>query len=263
VEHVVAEYGVSERLACRVLGQHRSTQRKVPSTPDDEAALTADIIALATQYGRYGYRRIAALLARAGWVVNLKRVERIWRREGLKVPQKQPKKGRLWLSDGSCIRLRPEYPNHVWSYDFVEDRTHDGRKLRMLNILDEFTRECLAIRVSRKLNSTDVIDVLCDLFILRGVPGHIRSDNGPEFIAKAVRDWITAVGAKTAYIEPGSPWENGYCESFNSKLRDELLSGEIFYTLKEAKIVIEGWRRHYNPASQHPSFYAIEGKRFC
>jgi putative transposase len=253
VEHVVAEHGVSERLACRVLGQHRSTQRKVPSTPDDDAALTADIIALATQYGRYGYRRIAALLARAGWAVNLKRVERIWRREGLKVPQKQPKRGRLWLNDGSCIRLRPEYANHVWSYDFIEDRTHDGRKLRMLNILDEFTRECLAIRVSRKLNSSDVIDVLCDLFILRGVPGHIRSDNGPEFIAKAVRDWITAVGAKTAYIEPGSPWQNGYCESFNSKLRDELLSGEIFYTLKEAKIVIEGWRRHYNTIRPHSS----------
>jgi putative transposase len=215
--------------------------------------LTADIIAFATQYGRYGYRRIAALLERAGWVVNLKRVERIWRREGLKVPQKQPKKGRLWLNDGSCVRLRPTHPNHVWSYDFVEDRTHDGRKFRMLNVIDEFTRECLAVRVERKLNSTAVIDVLCDLFILRGVPGHIRSDNGPEFIAKAVRDWIEAVDAKTAYVEPGSPWENGYCESFNSKLRDELLNGEIFYTLKEAKIVIEEWRRHYNTIRPHSS----------
>jgi transposase InsO family protein len=253
VDHVVAKYRVSERVACRVLGQHRSAQRKTPTTPDDEAALTADIIALATQYGRYGYRRIAAMLARAGWAVNLKRVERIWRREGLKVPQKQPKRGRLWLNDGSCVRLRPTHPNHVWSYDFVEDRTHDGRKIRMLNIIDEFTRECLAIRVERKLNSTAVIDVLCDLFILRGVPGQIRSDNGPEFIAKAVRDWIAAVGAKTAYIEPGSPWENGYCESFNSKLRDELLNGEIFYTLKEAKVVIEEWRRHYNTIRPHSS----------
>jgi putative transposase len=185
--------------------------------------------------------------------VNRKRVERIWRREGLKVPQKQPKKGRLWLNDGSCIRLRPEYPNHVWSYDFVEDHTHDGRKFRMLNIIDEFTRECLAIRVSRKLKAVDVIDVLSDLFILRGVPGHIRSDNGPEFVAKAVRAWIGVVGAKTAYIEPGSPWENGYCESFNSKLRDELLKGEIFYTLKEAQIVIESWRRHYNTVRPHSS----------
>ncbi len=207
--------------------------------PDDEAALTADIIAFATEYGRYGYRRIAVLLRDAGWVVNVKRVERIWRREGLKVPQRQPKRGRLWLNDGSCIRLRPEYPNHVWSYDFVEDRTHNGRKYRMLNIIDEFTRECLAIRVNRKLRSTDVIDVLSDLFILRGIPGHIRSDNGPEFVAQAVREWIAAVGAKTAYIEPGSPWENGYCESFNSKLRDELLNGEIFYTLQEAQVIIE------------------------
>ena len=244
---------MSERLACRVLGQHRSTQRKIARTPDDEAALTADIIALATRYGRYGYRRITALLRNAGWVVNLKRVERIWRREGLKVPSKQPKRRRLWLNDGSCIRLRPEYPNHVWSYDFVEDRTHDGRKYRMLNIIDEFTRECLAIRIDRKLNSIDVIDALSDLFILRGVPGYVRSDNGPEFIATAVRDWITVVGAKTAYIEPGSPWENGYCESFNSKLRDELLNGEIFYSLKEAKIIIEDWRRHYNEIRPHSS----------
>jgi transposase InsO family protein len=253
VDHVRAELGLSERRVCRVLGQHRSTQRKIPTSPDDEAALTADIIALALQYGRYGYRRITALLRGAGWRVNKKRVERIWRQEGLKVPQKQPKKSRLWLNDGSCIRLRPEYPNHVWSYDFVEDRTHDGRKFRMLNVIDEFTRECLTIRVSRKLKAVDVIDVLSDLFVLRGVPGHIRSDNGPEFVAKAVREWITAVGAKTAYIEPGSPWENGYCESFNSKLRDELLKGEIFYTLKEAQIVIESWRQHYNTIRPHSS----------
>lgn len=250
---MIAELGLSERRVCRVLGQHRSTQRKIPTTADDEAALTADIIALALQYGRYGYRRIAALLRDAGWMVNIKRVERIWRREGLKVPQKQPKKGRLWLNDGSCIRLRPKHPNHVWSYDFVEDRTHNGRRFRMLNVIDEFTRECIAIRVNRKLKAVDVIDVLSDLFILRGVPGHIRSDNGPEFIAKAVRDWIKAVGARTVYIEPGSPWENGYCESFNAKLRDELLNGEIFYTLKEAQTVIESWRRHYNTVRPHSS----------
>jgi transposase InsO family protein len=247
----MAEHGVSERMACRVLGQHRSTQRKIPTTPDDEAALTTDIVALAIQYGRYGYRRIAAMLRQAGWTVNLKRVERIWRREGLKVPAKQPKRSRLWLNDGSCIRLRPEHPNHVWSYDFVEARTHDGRKVRMLNIIDEFTRECLAIRVARKLKGADVIDVLSDLFIVRGVPGHIRSDNGPEFVAKAVRSWITGVGAKTAYIAPGSPWENGFIESFNSKLRDELLNNEIFYSLKEARIIIEAWRRHYNTVRPH------------
>ena len=251
MDHVVAELGVSERQACRVLGQHRSTQRKRPTTPDDEAALTADIVELARQYGRYGYRRVTALLRVSGWSVNHKRVERIWRQEGLKVPSKQPKRGRLWLSDGSCIRLRPERPNHVWSYDFVEDRTHDGRKYRMLNVLDEFTRECLAIRVQRRLNATDVIDVLTDLFLLHGIPAYIRSDNGPEFVALGVRQWIDAVGASTAYIEPGSPWENGYCESFNARLRDELLDGEIFYSLKEAQTVIESWRRHYNTTRPH------------
>ena len=237
-----------------MLGQHRSTQRRIPQGRDDEAQLTAAIVDLARQYGRYGYRKIAELLRpRAGWVVNDKRVERIWRREGLKVPSKQPKRGRLWLGDGSCIRLRAERPNHVWSYDFVEDRTHEGRKYRMLNVVDEFTHECLAIRVNRKLKAVDVIDVLSDLFILRGVPGHIRSDNGAEFIAKAVQEWIAAVGAKTAYIAPGSPWENGFIESFNARLRDELLDGEIFYSLKEAKIVIESWRRHYNTVRPHGS----------
>ncbi len=216
--------------------------------------MTADIIELARQYGRYGYRKIAALLrSTAGWVVNDKRVERIWRREGLKVPAKQPKRGRLWLNDGSCIRLRAERPNHVWSYDFVEDRTHEGRKYRMLNIVDEFTHECLAIRIARKLKSTDVIDVLSDLFILRGVPEHVRSDNGPEFVAKVVQEWIATVGAKTAYIAPGSPWENGFIESFNARLRDELLDGELFYSLKEARIVIESWRRHYNTVRPHGS----------
>ena len=255
---------VSKRRICRVLGQHRSTQRRHPNGRAGEERLVADMIALARQYGRYGYplagrrlraiavrRRIAALLRQAGWQVNDKRVERLWRREGLKVPAKQPKKGRLWLNDGSCVRLRPEYRNHVWSYDFVHCRTDDGRAFRTLNILDEHSRECLAIRAERKLNSTDVIDLLTDLFILRGVPAYIRSDNGPEFIAEAVRNWIKAVGTKTAYIEPGSPWENGYCESFNGRMRDELLNGEIFYSLREAQIIIEGWRKHYNQKRPH------------
>jgi transposase InsO family protein len=193
------------------------------------------------------------LRSTAGWVVNDKRVERIWRCEGLKVPARQTKRSRLFLSDGSCVRLRAERPNHVWSYDFVEDRTHEGRKYRMLNIIDEFTHECLAIRVSRKLKGIDVIDVLSDLFILRGVPTYIRSDNGPEFVAKAVQRWIGAVGATTAYIAPGSPWENGYIESFNARLRDELLDGEIFYSLAEARILIESWRRFYNTLRPHGS----------
>ena len=242
---------VSERRACRTLQQHRSTQRRKPMGRQDEAALTNAIVAKAREYGRYGYRRVTALLRADGWRVNAKRVERIWRREGLKVPVKQPKRKRLWLNDGSCMRLRPTHRDHVWSYDFVEDRTHDGRKYRVLNVVDEYTREALAMRVDRKLNSTDVIDVLTDLFILRGPPSYVRSDNGPEFVAKAVRAWIEAVGAQTAYIEPGSPWENGYVESFNARFRDELLDGEIFASLAEAKIVIEDWRRHYNTTRPH------------
>jgi putative transposase len=197
----VEELGVSERRACRVLGQHRSTHRKIPFGREDEAALTAGIVALATRYGRYGSRRITALLRSAGWVVNPKRVERIWRREGLKVPARQPKRGLLWFADGSCIRLRPEQPNDVWSYDFVEGRTHGGGKLRMLNVIDEFTRECLAIRVRPRLRSMDVINVLSDHFILR----------------------------------------------------DELLDREIFYSLDETRVVIEGWRRHYNAVRPHSS----------
>nr|WP_114385284.1 IS3 family transposase [Methylorubrum zatmanii] len=251
VEHIMLTMNVSERRTCRALGQHRSTQRKVPRGRGDEAALTADLVALAERYGRYGYRKICALLKAAGWFVNDKRVERIWRREGLKVPTRQPKRGRLWDNDGSCLRLRPERRDHVWSYDFVEARTHDGRKVRMLNVIDEFTRECLAIRVARKLKAVDVIDVLSDLFILRGVPEHVRSDNGPEFVAKSVQAWIMGVGAKTAYIAPGSPWENGFVESFNARLRDELLDGEIFYSLREAQILIESWRRHYNTVRPH------------
>ena len=200
------------------------------------------MIELARQFGRYGYRRIAALLRDAGWSVSDGRIERLWRRGGLKVPQKQPKKGRLWLNDGSCVRLRPEYRNHVWSYDFVHCRTDDGKAFRTLNLIDEFSRECLAIKVDRKLNSMNVISTLTDQLILQGFPVFIRSDNGPEFVAQAVRDWIAAVGTKTAYIEPGSPWENGYCESFNGRFRDELLNAESFYTLREAQIIIEQWR---------------------
>jgi transposase InsO family protein len=223
-------------------------QRHQSKPRDDEALLTQAVILLATKYGRYGYRRITALLKQDGWRVNHKRVERIWRREGLKVPQKQPKRRRLWLNDGSCIRKRPEYRNHVWAYDFVMDQ-----RFRMLTIIDEYTRECLAIKVDRKLNSTDVVDVLLDLFVIHGVPDYIRSDNGSEFTARLVRQWLKKLKVKTLFIEPGSPWENGYNESFNGKLRDELLNGEIFYTLKEAQVLIEQWRQEYNTFRPHSS----------
>ena len=244
---------MTERRACAVVGQHRSTQRKRPCGRPDEDALTGDIVRLASRYGRYGYRRITALLRSDGWHVNAKRVERIWRREGLKVPRKHPKRGRLWLNDGSCVRLRAERPGHVWSYDFVMDRTHDGRAFRMLTVIDEFTRQSLAIHVDRKLTSESVLDCISDLFIKHGPPEHIRSDNGAEFTARAVRDWLNRLGVKTLFIQPGSPWENGYNESFNGKLRDELLNTEIFHTLKEAKVLIERWRQHYNTIRPHSS----------
>jgi transposase InsO family protein len=236
-----------------VLRQPRATQRYLPDVRDDEEPLTQRIIEIAGVYGRYGTPRVTGTLKMEGWHVNHKRVERIWRQEGLKVPKKQPRRGRLWLNDGSCIRLRPERKDHVWAYDFVQDRTHDGRPFRMLTLVDEYTRECLAIDVARQLRSDDVLERLAWLFATRGVPDHIRSDNGPEFTAKVVRSWLTRVRVKTLFIQPGSPWENGYVESFNSKLRDEHLNGEIFYTLREAKVLIERWRQYYNRKRPHSS----------
>ena len=253
MERACERLGVSERRACRVVRQARSTQRYQPRCREDEEALTSRIVELASRYGRYGYRRVCGLLWLENWWVNHKRVERIWRAEGLKVPQKQPKRGRLWLNDGSCVRRRPERPNHVWAYDFCADRTHDGRPIRMLVVMDEFTRECLSIDVARKLSSEDVLDRLVELFVRRGLPDHIRSDNGAEFTSKRVRDWLSFLEVNTLFIEPGSPWENGYVESFNGKMRDELLNREIFYTLDEAKVLVERWRHEYNRIRPHSS----------
>ena len=246
----LAQLGVSQRTACPALGQHRSTQRKIARTADDEGALTADIVELARRYGRYGYRPITALLRHAGWSANRKRVERIWRREGLKVPANQPKHDRLWLADGSCIRLWPERSNQVWAYDFVADRTRDARKFRMLCVIDEFTREALAIRVARRLDSNHVIEVLADLCLVRGVPEHIRSDQGPEFIATAVKDWIAAVGAKTAYIEKSSPWENGYVERRPEGIILDMDSSESPHGEQEGS----AWNGHFGYTCYHPLF---------
>jgi len=236
---------------------------------DDEGPLVARIVELASQFGRYSYRRITGLLRLDGWQVNHKRVERLWRREGLKVPRKQPKRGRLWLNDGSCVRLRPTHKNHVWSYDFVMTRTSNGLPVRMLNIIDEYTRECLCIKVARNITAQNVLEELFDLMVQKGLPDHIRSDNGREFTAKAVRDWLGRIGVKTLFIEPGSPWENGSIESFNGKLRDELLNREIFTTILEAKVLIENWRREYNQIRPHsslgyypPAPQSIETRRF-
>jgi transposase InsO family protein len=250
---VQQQLGASERRSCRVLGQARSTQRRSPKVKEDEEALREDVVKLARRFGRYGYRTITGMLRAEGWRVNHKRVERIWRQEGLKVPKKQPKRGRVWLNDGSCIRLRPLYRHHVWSYDFVSDQTHDGRPLRMLTVIDEYSRECLAITVGRSLTSDNVLETLTDLFTRFGSPAYIRSDNGPELTSKVVRSWLRELGVKTLFIEPGSPWENGYNESFNGTLGEEVLKREIFFTLTEAKVLIEQWRREYNTIRPHSS----------
>jgi putative transposase len=251
VEYVKGKLDVSERRVCRVIGQPRSTQRDHGIVKDDEGCLRSEIIWLASRYGRYGYRQITGLLKGKGFRVNHKRVERIWREEGLKVPHKQPRRGRLWLNDGSCVRLRPTHRNHVWVYDFVAERTHDGRPIKMLTVIDEYSRECLAIVVERRLQSDDVLSCLAELFVRHGPPEHIRSDNGSECTAKVVRHWLKRLGVQTLFIEPGSPWENGYIESFNGKFRNELLNGEIFYTLREAQVLIEEWRREYNTFRPH------------
>ena len=251
VSELCKKHRISQRHACRAVGISQRVARYEPARRVDESELCSRIIEHACNYGRYGYRRITALLHAEGWQVNHKRVERIWREEGLKVPQKQPKRRRLWLNDGSCVRLHPEYRNHVWSYDFVEDKLSNKKKIRWLNIIDEYTRECLASIPRRNWNHQKVIEVLSGLFIMKGCPSYLRSDNGPEFIAVRLRDWLANVGVTTAFIEPGSPWENGYCESFNSRMRDEFLNGEIFDTLTEAEILTRRWMDTYNTIRPH------------
>jgi putative transposase len=253
VREAQATLRVSERRACKVIRQPRSTQRYVGRQRDDEKLLVRRMLELVRGHRRYGYRRIWALLRREGFRVNVKRIYRLWRREGLKVPQKQRKKRRLGSSANSCVRHRAEHIDHVWCYDFVSDQTVDGRTLKFLTIEDEYTRECLAIEVERSITSKDVIDTLGYLFEVRGAPQHIRSDNGPEFIAEAIRQWLTECSVGTLYIEPGAPWENGYNESFNSRFRDELLNGELFTSLKEAKVVTEDYRLEYNHRRPHSS----------
>ncbi len=217
------KFGLSERHACRIVGQHRGRQRYVPTVLADEDELTRAIIALASEYGRYGYRRVTALLRPDGWRVGKDRVQRIWCREGLKVPRKHRPRSRLWFNDGSCVRLRPLYRNHVWSFDFVQAQTHDGRSQRILTRIDELSRASLALKVARRINSVGVIEALADAMCLHGLPEHIRCDNGPEMISKPLRRWVTKAGSQIQYIAPGFPWENGYCESFNGRLRDECL----------------------------------------
>jgi len=242
---------VSERRACNVLGQSRQTQRYVAKHDDDEPALVQRILELVAQHPRYGYRMIWGLLQLEGWHVNKKRIWRLWKKEGLKVPQKKHKRRSLGAAVNGCTRLKAAGKDDVWAMDFVFDVTANGRSLKWLAIVDEFTRENLALEVSRQFKATDVLDVLRELIAIRGTPGHIRCDNGPEFIAQAVKDWLETSTIGPLYIEPGSPWQNGFAESFNSRLRDELLAVEIFETLKHAKALAVHWRLEYNHRRPH------------
>ena len=253
VQHLQAEFGVSERCACRVLEQPRSTQRYEAAPREDEPNLTKRMRHLARQRPRFGYRRIGCLLRAEGWPASNTRVFRLWRREGLKVPVKRRKRRRLGTSANGCHRRKPEHKDHVWCWDFVFDRTTNGSCLKWLSIVDEFTRECLALKVDRSITSEDVIDTLAELFALRGVPKCIRSDNGPEFIATAIQQWLKRVDVETLYIEPGAPWENGYAESFHSRFRDEFLALEEFETLSTARRLTAPWKEDYNHHRPHSS----------
>ncbi len=246
-------FAVSQRRACQVLGQARSSQRRKLASKEATTRLVARMLELVRERPRFGYRRIWALLRQEGWRINRKRVYRLWRQQGLKVPRRRTKKRRLGSSKNGCIRLRPEHRNHVWAWDFIHDRTQDGRSLKWLTVVDEYTRECLALEVGRRMPSRDVIARLTAMMKCRGAPRHMRSDNGPEFIAQAIRKWLSEAGVATLYIEPGAPWENGYAESFNSKVRDELLAREEFTSLLEARVLGRQWREDYNTRRPHSS----------
>lgn len=253
MEHVQKQLEVSERRACKTIEQPRSSQRYQSQPRDGERELVAGMLELVKQHPRYGYRRIWALLREVGFKINRKRVYRLWRREGLKVPVKRHKKRRLGTSANGIVHHRAMHADHVWTWDFIHDRTEDGRALKFLCIVDEFTRECLALEARRSFKSGDVIEVLKELFLIRGTPEHIRSDNGSEFIARAIGSWLGIAKVKTLYIAPGSPWENGYIESFNGRVRDELLESELFTCLAEAKMLSTQWRLAYNHRRPHSS----------
>ena len=252
-EHLKSQIPVSERRACRLINQPRMTQRYKIKQPDRDKMLTDEINKLSKKHKRYGYRMITAKLRQEGWNVNHKRVQRIWRKEGLQVPYRVKFRKAKGSSNNGCSVKKAEFINHVWTYDFISDQTEDGRGLKALTVLDEFTRESPAIEVGRSIKAKDVISVLEYLFMVRCVPKFIRSDNGPEFIADTVKKWLKNRGVETLYIEPGSPWENGYIESFNGKLRDGVLDREVFYSVKEAKVLVESWRLEYNNRRPHSS----------
>jgi putative transposase len=263
VVKLVDKFATSERRACQVLGQPRSSQRRRPRPRSDEAALVQRMLELVRQHPRYGYRFITAKLRQEGWHVNVKRIYRLWRKEGLKVPKKKRKRRRLGTSENACHRRRAEHKDHVWCWDFIFDRTASGSPLKWLSIEDEFTRESLSLKVDRSITSEDVIDTLAELFAMRGVPARIRSDNGPEFIARAIRDWLAQLEVQTLYIEPGAPWENGYAESFHSRFRDELLASEVFENLAAARRLTANWKEDYNHHRPHSSLGYLTPSEFA
>lgn len=263
MEHLQGSFCVSERRACRVVEQPRSSQRHVSTKVCGDATLVQRIVALSRENPRYGYRRVCALLRREGWAVNKKRVQRLWREAGLQVPAIQQKRRRLGSSQNGCTKRRAEYPGHVWSYDFAMDSTEEGRRLKIMPVVDEYSRECLSIDVERSITSEEVIDTLRRLFTQRGAPRFIRSDNGPEFVARAVRRWLAASGVGTLYIEPGAPWENAYSETFISRMRDELLDREIFANLKEAQVLAGDYREHYNCRRPHGALSYLTPAEFA
>jgi len=253
VGELQARFAVSERRACQALDQPRSSQRYAPTPRTDEVPLTKRMLELVRQRPRFGYRRIGRLLQAEGWQAGLGRVFRLWRKEGLKVPQKKRKRRRLGVGANACDKRRAMAMNDVWAWDFVFDRTTSGSAIKWLSIVDEHTRECLALKPARSITSNDVIDTLAELFAMRGVPKHIRSDNGPEFAAKKIGLWLRQVEVETMYIEPGSPWQNGYAESFHSRFRDEFLAVEEFESLAAARRLTNAWKEDYNHVRPHGS----------
>ena len=253
VTKLQSQLGLSERRACRVLDQPRSCQRYEAKPRSDEEHLVGRMLELVRQRPRFGYRRIAALLRAEGFRASASRIHRLWRREGLKVPVKKRKKRRLGTTANGCHRRQAEHKDHVWAWDFVFDKTTAGSPLKWLSIVDECTRECLTLKCDRSITSEDVIDTLAELFSMRGVPKHIRSDNGPEFVAKAIQRWLGQLNIEALYIEPGSPWENGYAESFHSRLRDEFLALEEFESLAAARKLSTAWQDDYNHHRPHSS----------
>lgn len=264
MEHLRKNFCVSERRACRIVDQPRSSQRYIPTKSGKDMTLSRRMVALSSKNPRYGYRRVWALLRREGWAVNKKRVQRLWREADLRVPpSRERKRRRIGASENGCTRKRAEYPDHVWSYDFAMDATQDGRRLKMMPVVDEYSRECLALEVDRSITAEDVVETLAKLFAERGAPSFIRSDNGPEFIAEAVKGWLVVSGVETLYVEPGAPWENAYSETFISRLRDELLNREEFANLKEAKVLAEDYRDHYNYHRPHGGLGYLTPKEFA